>query len=319
MNLRVLRVKILLAYNLAQSNARPPMKIHVVNLDRTPARLHEFLQANAHLTDLVRFPAIDGLTLDLQAMAQRNEIDPALLEIYTKGAVGNVMSHLALWRQVIAANQPMTICDDDTIFNHAFVNTVQVIIDQLPAGWDWISWGWNFDAFMQMDFLPGSTPCTLVPDQKQMRSNTRTFQRQIIQPQPFRLLQAFGTPCYTISPKGARAFLDRCWPIRKMRLTLPMGYYLDNVGIDVMLSMAYPLTNAFVSFPPLVITSNDHSKSTVQQTNRPTGAGTKTPDKSATRAHASTGTPHPPKPSPHPAPPQQTDSSAVSPPTSPRQ
>jgi GR25 family glycosyltransferase involved in LPS biosynthesis len=300
------------------------MKIHVVHLDRTPARLHEFLQANAHLTDLVRFPAIDGLTLDLQAMAHRNEIDPALLEIYTKGAVGNVLSHVALWRQASAATQPMTICDDDTIFNHAFVTTAQTIIDQLPPGWDWISWGWNFDAFMKMDFLPGTTPCTLVPNQKQMRSNTRAFQHQTIQPQAFRLLQAFGTPCYTISPKGARTFIDHCWPIRKMRLTLPMGYFLDNVGIDVMLSMAYPLTDSFVSFPPLVITANDISKSTVQRSAKtePTDAETKKLDTSATRAHAATETPHPRRPSapsPHPDLAQQTDSSAASPPTSLRQ
>jgi glycosyl transferase, family 25 len=240
------------------------MKIHVVNLDRTPNRLQEFLQINAHLTDLERFPAIDGLTLDLNTMSQRNEIDPSLLEIYTKGAVGNVMSHLALWRQSIVTNQPMTICDDDTIFNHDFTNTAQATLDRLPAGWDWISWGWNFNTFMQMDFLPGTTPCTLVPDQQRMRSGIVNFQQQTIEPRAFRLLQAFGTPCYTISPKGARAFLDRCWPIRKMRLVMPMGYFLDNVGIDVMLSAAYPLTESYVSFPPLVVTKNEMDKSTVQ-------------------------------------------------------
>jgi glycosyl transferase, family 25 len=265
--LRVLRDKILLACYPAH---RPGfdatrMKIHVVNLDRTPDRLREFLRINAHLMDLERFPAVDGLTLDLPALARRGEIDEPLLEIYTKGAVGNVMSHLALWQQSIATNQPMTISDDDTIFNRDFVNTAQAVLDRLPAGWDWISWGWNFDTFMEMDFLPGTTPCTLVPDQKRMRSGVGNFQQQSIAPQAFRLLQAFGTPCYTISPKGAREFTARCWPIRKMRLTLPMGYFLDNVGIDVMISMAYPLTESFVSFPPLVISNNEMDKSTVQR------------------------------------------------------
>jgi glycosyl transferase, family 25 len=241
------------------------MKIHVVNLDRTPDRLREFLQVNAHLTGLTRFPAVDGLTLDLPAMARRGEIDESLLEIYTQGAAGNVMSHLSLWQQSIATGQPMTICDDDTIFNRDFVAIAQAVLASLPSGWDWISWGWNFNTFMQMDLLPGTTPCTLVPDQARMRSGVVNFQHQTIEPRAFRLLQAFGTPCYTISPKGARAFTARCWPIRRMRLTLPMGYFLDNVGIDVMISMAYPLTESFVSFPSLVITRNEMDKSTVQR------------------------------------------------------
>jgi hypothetical protein len=49
-----------------------------------------------------------------------------------------------------------------------------------------------------------------------------------------------------------------------MRLSMPMGYFLDNVGIDVMTAMAYPLTQSFVCFPPLVISKNEIDKSTVQ-------------------------------------------------------
>jgi glycosyl transferase family 25 len=117
---------------------------------------------------------------------------------------------------------------------------------------------------MQMDFLPGTTPCTLVPDQQRMRMGVGAFQEQIIAPVAFTLLQAMGVPCYTISPKGARVFRARCWPIRRMRLSMPMGYFLDNVGVDVMTAMAYPLTQSFVCFPPLVLTTNEIDKSTVQ-------------------------------------------------------
>jgi hypothetical protein len=73
-----------------------------------------------------------------------------------------------------------------------------------------ISWGWNFNTFMQMDFLPGTTPCTLVPDQKRMRMGVGAFQEQVIAPVAFPLLQAFGLPCYTISPtKKLTGFA--CW------------------------------------------------------------------------------------------------------------
>jgi glycosyl transferase family 25 len=242
------------------------MRIHVINLDRGADRLEAFRRLNAHLRDVVRFPAVDGMRLDLLGMTRHGDMDPALLEIYTRGAVGNVMSHLALWEQAIADDAVLTICEDDSIFNRNFVATAQALIARLPAGWDWISWGWNFNSFMQMDFLPGVTPCTLVPQQKRMRMGVEAFQAQVIAPAAFPLLQAFGLPCYTISPKGAREFRARCWPIRQMRLTMPMGYFLDNVGIDVMTSMAYPVTQSFVCFPPLVISKNEADKSTVQGT-----------------------------------------------------
>lgn len=246
------------------------MKIHVVNLDRTPERLQEFLQLNAHLPEIVRFRAVDGLMLDLPAMARRGDIAGPLLELYTRGAIGNVMSHASLWSHAVATNQMMTICDDDTIFNHHFIAEAEALLARLPADWDWISWGWNFDAVMQMEFLPGTSHCAVLPDQDRMRAGVDVFQRQPVAPRAFRLRQAFGTPCYTISPKGARAFKALCWPIREMRLRLPTspGEML-NVGIDVMVSNAYPKTRSYVSFPPLVITKNEAHKSTVQ---RPGGA-----------------------------------------------
>ncbi len=53
--------------------------------------------------------------------------------------------------------------------------------------------------------------------------------------------------------------------VGELRSTLPVGYFRDNVGIDVMIAMACPLTRCFVSFPPLVVTRNEVGKSTVQR------------------------------------------------------
>jgi hypothetical protein len=39
---------------------------------------------------------------------------------------------------------------------------------------------------------------------------------------------------------------------------------LPNRGIDNMMNELYPKINAYVCFPPLVITKNDHALSTVQ-------------------------------------------------------
>ena len=46
------------------------MPVYVINLDRDRDRLAQFLETNAHVPDTVRFPAIDGGTMD-RAVLQR--------------------------------------------------------------------------------------------------------------------------------------------------------------------------------------------------------------------------------------------------------
>jgi hypothetical protein len=60
--------------------------------------------------------------------------------------------------------------------------------------------------------------------------------------------------------------LERAVPLRNFtlevrRIKTPA---LPNVGIDVVMNEAYSNLNAFVSFPPLAVTKNDHSVSTIR-------------------------------------------------------
>jgi len=65
---------------------------------------------------------------------------------------------------------------------------------------------------------------------------------------------------------GARAMKQHCLPLRNLEVFFPgLERMLPNTGIDIMLNDAYPRINAYVSFPPLIITKNLHSISTVQQ------------------------------------------------------
>jgi GR25 family glycosyltransferase involved in LPS biosynthesis len=243
------------------------MLIHVLNLDRTPDRLREFLAVNDHLGEFARFPAIDGETLDLAALVQGGAIEAGVLQTYTRGAIGAALSHVALWTQAIESQEVMTICEDDAIFNRHFVEAAQSVIARLPPDWDSIAWGWNFDAQITMDFLPGVSLCIVACDQEQMRAGAAAFQQQVLSPQPIRLLRSFGAVCYSVSPKGAAAMKSLCFPIREMRVLFPgiNGMReLPNLGTDVMMSNAYSQTQSFVAFPPLVINKNERSKSTVQ-------------------------------------------------------
>jgi len=67
-----------------------------------------------------------------------------------------------------------------------------------------------------------------------------------------------------------RRIMDKCLPLRSQVIPFPEGLrakphmpYFRTVGIDVTLNAVYRDLNAFMCFPPLVVTRNDHSQSTI--------------------------------------------------------
>ena len=68
-----------------------PTGLHVclINLDRSPERLAEFTQMNAHLSeDFTRFSAVDGQTLDLGVLQGAGLVTSDILTTYSVGALG---------------------------------------------------------------------------------------------------------------------------------------------------------------------------------------------------------------------------------------
>src|SRR5262249_5624713 len=120
------------------------------------------------------------------------------------------------------------------------------------------------------EMIPGVSHIVAQFDQNRMRMGTAEFQSALLAPGAFRLLHAFGTCSYSISPLGARALKDFCLPFRNLTVFFPgLNRSIANVGLDVMMNALYPEINAFVSFPPLVITKNGRAISTVQGRRRP--------------------------------------------------
>ena len=59
---------------------------------------------------------------------------------------------------------------------------------------------------------------------------------------------------------------DRCLPLRQMDVHFPgLNRALYNTGIDIPMNDAYPEIEAYVGFPPLVVTKNEHETTTVQR------------------------------------------------------
>jgi len=243
----------------------PALNIHLVNLDRSTDRLATFQAMNGHvMPHVTRFPAIDGKTVTRTAFVEQGIIAPDLG--YTDGALGNALSHLALWDMAIRANRSLTICEDDAIFNHAFCAASESILQELSPDWHLITWGWNFDSILWFDMIPGVSRCIGSFEQESLRKGIDAFQSAKLCPRTYRLLQAFGTICYSVSSTGARLLRQNCLPLRNTTVHVPgLQAAVVNNGMDVALNGVYSHMNCFVCVPPLVVTRNDHSRSTVQR------------------------------------------------------
>lgn len=239
------------------------MLTHVINLDRSPERLAAFTVLNSHLHDVVRISAVDGQTLNRGDLVKNNTIEPNLG--YSDGGLGCALTHISLWTRAVEQHERMLICEDDAIFNHNFASRAESTLAALPPDWDIVLWGWNFDAYLVFEPIPGVSPCLAHFDQSRMRKAVSQFQTSKFPTQPFRLQRAFGTVCYSVSPGGGAKLLESCLPIRAGTVYFPgLNRSLPNSGIDIMMNNYYPQLNAFLCFPPLVITKNEHGISTVQ-------------------------------------------------------
>jgi glycosyl transferase, family 25 len=235
--------------------------VQVISLERSPERRAEFKRRNFRLA-YEFFNAIDGATLSQDAIAATRLFQPGLE--YTKGAYGVALSHHTLWEEAIRCGELLTIAEDDAVFREDFADTQTAFLSQLPPGWDFVLWGWNFDSVLALRLLPG-VPAVMGFDQDSMRAAIKGFPFTGGMPLSFRLDCSFGLPAYTISPAGARKFKSRCFPLADFFRPMPaMPNPVRNLGIDVAMASIYPACDAYVSFPPLVLTPNDHTTSTIQ-------------------------------------------------------
>jgi hypothetical protein len=113
--------------------------------------------------------------------------------------------------------------------------------------------------------IPGVSGCIGWFDQNSLRNGIDAFHSANLSPRLYRFYQAFGTPCYSVSPAGARLLRQRCLPLRNTNVYIPgLRTSVPNSWLDIALNDAYRRLNCFVSFPPLVVTPNDHRTSTVR-------------------------------------------------------
>ncbi len=247
------------------------LRVYVINLDRTPERFSAFMATNRHLSEVSRYAAVDGRQLDLAKLVARGLVADDVLTSYSRNALGCTLSHVGLWAAAIESDRALTVAEDDAIFNRHFERVADAALRELPPDWDIVLWGFNFDGFMSFEMLPGISYCLGQFDQQGLRAGIGGFQQLALAPRLFRLRWAFGTVCYSISPKGARQLRSSLCPLRPMIASIPEGgranpggTHFKTVGPDNAMNTVYSRLNAFVSVPPLVVSKNETATSTVQ-------------------------------------------------------
>ncbi len=236
------------------------MTIHVINLDRDAERLEKFLRLNAHVGEIHRAVAIEGARLDRAALEREGFSERHLR--YSDGSLGNAHSHMTLWRQAVERGSVTTIAEDDAVFAKHFSEASASFLAGLPEDWDVVLWGWNFDAFLWAEIPEGVSRCKLEFNQDDLRRNLEAFRNGRHAHVPVRLRHAFGTLAYSISPRGARAMLDACLPLKNRRVEFSgFDVVIENRSFDSMMNAVYPQLKAYVCMPPLAVSENRHETS----------------------------------------------------------
>lgn len=231
------------------------MTVHVINLDRDTERLARFISVNAHVPETVRIRAVDGRMADRNSLRTLRIISDDVT--YNDGELGCALSHIKLWRRALKDQSVVTIVEDDAILARNFRSAQESILKELPADWGIVLWGWNFNSLVWTEIPEGVAPALLKFDQDALCENIEVFRNSHVEPSAFRLLHAFGTVGYSVSPSGAKELLDTCLPLSSMRIVLDAdGHSIPNNGIDCAMNRVYPLMKSYVCIPPLVASEN---------------------------------------------------------------
>lgn len=219
-----------------------------INLNRARERRLSFEKYNGGISgtpnidwDWDRFEGIDGAVQERQLLVEQGLITRTLAQICDSRNLGCSLSHQALWRYTLGEGEPVTICEDDAVFNKDFVALAEQMMYSLE--FDILFWGWNFNSALLIDILPGVSAAAVCCDQRTLQNSLSRFQELSITPIPYKLTRAFGTVAYTLTPYAAKYLLESCIPLRHVGIDIEIGHHLSGL-------------QAYVSVPPLVATPN---------------------------------------------------------------
>lgn len=202
---------------------------YVINLDRRPERLWSTFREleNAGFSAVKRWPAVNGLSRNMEAIYQRLGVD-RLADVDNfvehQGIQGCTLSHIQLWQHLHSKNIDIAhIFEDDVCFGSQWQKHAPEFLSAVPSGCELLYMGAQLMG-NHLSFLPRNF-------QRALRQSSLLRQiTRLIWPKPSRwigdLLQSpvFCTHAYTVTRSGYDKLL-------RFSLSQQIGLY----GIDFMI------------------------------------------------------------------------------------
>lgn len=234
------------------------MRKFVISLNSTPERLSRFRAINSHIS-VEHFEAVHGIHLNEDEIIKNGLKNHDCR--YSKPAMGCAFSHIKLWDMCIKINKPITVFEDDAIIHHSFEKHSEAAVNDHKL--EFILWGWNFDAPILIRYNEFFKNTIIKWAENDFEKNSILYQKMQFEIRHERLISAFGTVAYTITPIIAKKLLNLTLPLRSRLSPIPELCNLQNTGIDISMSFDYEKIGAKVSIPPLVVTPNNKKTSTI--------------------------------------------------------
>ncbi|MCX5496333.1 glycosyltransferase family 25 protein [Kaistia dalseonensis] len=246
------------------------MKSFVISLPARPDRRDVFKTWNAHQPVPFKFvPAAEGWRLDRQALVSSGILD-ADNRHFNPGALGNALSHRALWEECARGREPYLIFEDDCCLRGDFWRHAQPIMARQAVEHDLIVFGFNTDAAIAVRSADGVFSAIRFDESVKYRPGYFEQYARLRDGRPnlFRCHQFWGILAYAVSPKGARRLLDLCFPLASRepirligddRAILPYG--LDG---SINLALQQGKLDTLICYPPLALGPNSHATSDIQ-------------------------------------------------------
>ncbi|MCB1553981.1 MAG: glycosyltransferase family 25 protein [Xanthomonadales bacterium] len=238
------------------------MRLLVINLPRRADRRAQFEKWNTREgLELDFVDAVDGASLD-RAQLQASGLLDAEHAGFTAGAIGNALSHLAIWQRAAQHRDATLVCEDDACLRGDFVERAQALLACLDVPWDIVYFGYNTDAFMPLHMRDGLVSVVSFDEGAKHRPDYfRRFSRtRAPAPAPLRCQQMWGTLCYAVSAEGARRLLEACFPLGGQRDIELAGRQarLRPYSLDGMINLALQdrRVRGFCAFPPIAVSAN---------------------------------------------------------------
>ena len=233
-----------------------------ITLDQEGERFKGFLENNSHL-QIEAFQAIKGTDISQKEMVSNGLVTDNLAcsPLLTAGALGCAASHRAVWIEAAQGSKGYFVLEDDCYTHPKIVDFIAVNLKRIMAA-DICFFGINTDSILQGVSPAGLTSVSLFdpkhPSQEWIQN--AFLKTTIDKVEMHRLIKAFGTCAYFVSPGGARKMIDAIFPLSLETTYIPLiTDRMPAISIDRAGCCRYSQLDALICQPFLAYSPNSDS------------------------------------------------------------